>query len=95
MRAFAVPDEPSARAGSLFITSRENQMSYVTDPAQWSLCYLRGRAEAFMRGRLTMANVLGAARRARALGADHRDIAALLDRYGLRWDMEHGVPHPP
>ena len=61
-------------------------MSYLTNPSAWALGYLKGRARAFSRGNLTVANVLGAARKALALGASYHDIAAVLAIYGLAWD---------
>jgi len=61
-------------------------MSYFSDPTHWALCYLRGRAEAFLRGRLTVGNVLGAARKAVALGVSDSDVATLLANYGVHWN---------
>jgi hypothetical protein len=61
-------------------------VSYFTDPSHWALSYLRGRAESFRRGRLTIGNVLGAARKAVALGVSHADVSTLLAEYGLTWD---------
>jgi hypothetical protein len=66
-------------------------MSFATNAPGWALGYLRGRAEAFRRGRLTLANVQGAARKALSLGASYSDIANLLAAYGLAWDLEHEV----
>jgi hypothetical protein len=75
--------------------SRGNQVSYSVGPSKWALCYLRGRAEAFVRGRLTLGHVLGAARKAITLGVHHDDIATLLADYGLMWDAEnHEVQLP-
>ena len=60
----------------------------------WALGYLRGRAEVFARrGRLTLAHLRGAVRKAMALGASYSDIATLLAAYGLSWDVEHEVLH--
>jgi hypothetical protein len=64
-------------------------VSNSTALSSWALGYLRGRAEAFVRGRLTLGHVLGAARKAITLGVNHDDIAALLANYGLTWDAEN------
>lgn len=68
-------------------------MSYFADPGHWALSYLRGRIEAFRRGRLTIANVLGAARKAVALGVSHADVATLLAEYELTWDVDGDELH--
>jgi hypothetical protein len=56
------------------------------DKKQQGLAYLRGRAEGFRRGILTIANVEGGARMARRYGATDGEVAALLGPYGLHWD---------
>ena len=66
-------------------------MSFPTNAPAWALGYLRGRAEAFSRGRLTLAYVRGAVRKALSLGASYSDVADLLSAYGLSWDLEHEV----
>jgi hypothetical protein len=66
-------------------------MSFATNAPGWALGYLRGRADAFRRGRLTLASVRGAVRKAQALGANYADIANVLATYGLTWDVEHEV----
>ena len=68
-------------------------MSFPTSPPAWALGYLRGRAEAFRRGRLTLSYVRGAVRKALALGTSYADVAHLLATYGLTWDVEHEVLH--
>jgi len=69
-------------------------MSFATNAPGWALGYLRGRAEAFRRGRLTLANVRGAVRKALALGASYADVAALLAGHGLSWDVDHEILRP-
>ena len=66
-------------------------MAYYTNPSEWALGYLRGRAKGFAKGNLTITHVLGAARRAFALGATPKDIAAVLETYELSFDLERDV----
>jgi hypothetical protein len=68
-------------------------MTFATNAPAWALGYLRGRAEAFRRGRLTLEYVRGAVRKALALGVDYSDIANVLAAYGLTWDVEHEILH--
>lgn len=70
-------------------------MSFVTNAPDWALGYLRGRVEAFCRGRLTLAHVRGAARKALELGASDAQIAKVLAPYGLTWSGEHKVLRQP
>ena len=69
------------------------ETTFPTDAPGWALGFLRGRAEGFRRGRLNLAHVRGAVRKALVLGANYSDIATLLAAYGLTWDLEHEVLH--
>ena len=52
----------------------------------WALGYLRGRAHAFRRGKLSLANVAGAVRLARARQVRDADVRLILSPFGLDWD---------
>ena len=54
----------------------------------WALRYLQGRADAYRRGRLTIANVAGAVQLALTRGVTEGDITELLRRYALSWEIK-------
>ena len=55
-----------------------------SDP--WALAYICGRARAFRRGKLSLANVAGAIRMARARQVRDIDVREALAPFGLDWD---------
>jgi hypothetical protein len=55
------------------------------DQKRYALGFLKGRAEGFRRGLLTIANVEGGAKMAARYGATDGEIAGLLSEYGLAW----------
>jgi hypothetical protein len=54
----------------------------------WALAYLRGRADALRRGKITLHNVEGAVRLALQRGATLRDVETLMARYDLCWEQD-------
>jgi len=56
------------------------------DRRKFGLGFLKGRADSFRRGLLTIAHVEGAANMAARYGVADHDIAAMLIVYGLAWD---------
>ena len=53
---------------------------------RWALAYLCGRARAFRRGKLSLANVAGAIRLARSQQVTDGDVREALAPFGLEWD---------
>jgi hypothetical protein len=66
----------------------------VPDNPTWALRYLQGRAEAYKRGRVTLANVAGAVRLAMNHRADPEEIVRLLRQYALDWEDDTGTVRP-
>ena len=54
----------------------------------WALAYLRGRADALRRGKITLHNVEGAVRLALLRGATLSDVETTMARYNLCWQEE-------
>ena len=57
----------------------------LLDQKRYALGFLKGRAEGFRRGLLTIANVEGGAKMAARYGATDGEIGGLLSEYGLEW----------
>lgn len=55
---------------------------------QWALGYLRGRAEAYRRRKLTAGDIVGAVQMALKRQVGLAEIRALLADHGLDWDSE-------
>ena len=55
---------------------------------EWALAYLRGRAEAYQRRKLSAGNIVGAVHMALKRNVPPGEIRALLADYGLDWDSE-------
>jgi hypothetical protein len=55
-----------------------------SDP--WAIGYLRGRSRAYRRGNISLANVAGAIRMARARQVRDSDVAVALAPFALSWD---------
>jgi hypothetical protein len=51
--------------------------------------YLRGRAQGYMRGKLTLSHILGSVRLAKSKGLTDAEINETLRPFRLTWDVEH------
>jgi hypothetical protein len=55
---------------------------------EWALAYLRGRAEAYRRRKLTSGSLVGAVHMALKRSVALNEIRTLLAQYGLDWDAD-------
>ena len=61
------------------------------DETAWALAYLRGRANAFHRGTLTLSNLVGAVHVALRSSASVEDVRSVLLGFGLDWDPDQNA----
>jgi hypothetical protein len=64
------------------------------DKLAWALDYLRGRAKAMARGKITLNNLEGAVRHALARGATIVAVESVLAGYNLCWDTDSNTLVP-